>query len=164
MISPSTTLSAAGEHYVMCQLLRRGLIAALAPAGVPHTDIILTDDIGDMMSAIQVKARVDKGSDGGWHMQRKHEDIQSDRLFYAFVDFGADLFSQTTAFIVPSRVVAMVIKRSHSTWLAQRGKRGQVRNDSNMRRFLPNYDLKGLNIGHGDGWLDQYKEAWKLIE
>ena len=32
-IAPSTTiLGAAGEHYVMCQLLRRGLIAALAPA------------------------------------------------------------------------------------------------------------------------------------
>ena len=49
MVSRSTVLGAAGEHYVMCQLLRRGLIAALAPVGVPNTDIIVTDDIGDLL-------------------------------------------------------------------------------------------------------------------
>ncbi len=43
MASNSTILGAAGEHYVMCQLLRRDLIAALAPTGVPNADIIVTD-------------------------------------------------------------------------------------------------------------------------
>ena len=69
MVSPSTVLGSAGEHYVMCQLLRRGLIAALAPVGVPNCDIVVTDDIGDRLCAIQVKARMEKGSDGGWHMR-----------------------------------------------------------------------------------------------
>ena len=36
MVAASTVLGAAGEHCVMCQLLRRGLIAALAPVGVPN--------------------------------------------------------------------------------------------------------------------------------
>jgi hypothetical protein len=93
VISNSTVLGAAGEHYVMCQLLRRGLIAALAPVGVPNTDIVVTDDIGDRMCAVQVKTRVEKGSDGGWHMSVKHESVQSDTLFYAFVDFGKDLIA-----------------------------------------------------------------------
>jgi hypothetical protein len=34
-VSPSSLLGAAGEHYVMSQLLRRGFIAALARVGVP---------------------------------------------------------------------------------------------------------------------------------
>jgi hypothetical protein len=38
--------------------------------------------------SIQVKTRRDIGSDGGWHMKGKHENIKSDRLFYCFVDFG----------------------------------------------------------------------------
>ena len=79
-------LGAAGEHYVMCQFLRRGLIAALAPVGVPNADLIVTDDIGEKLCAIQVKTRVDKGSDGGWHMSKKHEDIVSENLLYGCVD------------------------------------------------------------------------------
>ena len=68
MVSNTTLLGAADEHFIMCQLLRRGLIAALAPAGVPNCDIVVTDQIGDRLCAIQVKTRIEKGSDGGWHM------------------------------------------------------------------------------------------------
>jgi hypothetical protein len=84
--SNSTILGAAGEHYVMCQLLRRGLIAALAPTGVPHADIIVTDQSGDQLCAIQVKVRRDIGRDGGWHMKAKHEEIVWPKLFYCFVE------------------------------------------------------------------------------
>lgn len=51
-MSHSSLLGAAGEHYVMSQLLRRGFIAALAPVGVPSADIVVTDDIGDRVCAI----------------------------------------------------------------------------------------------------------------
>lgn len=54
----------------MSQLLRRGLIAALAPAGVPNCDIIVTDDVGERLCAVQVKTRNSTGADGGWHMSR----------------------------------------------------------------------------------------------
>ena len=57
------------------------MIAALAPAGVPNADIVVTDQIGDRLCAIQVKARTDKGSDGGWHMKPKHEELSSPNLF-----------------------------------------------------------------------------------
>src|SRR5258708_5112034 len=59
----SSILGAAGEHYIMCQLLRRGRIAALAPAGVPNTDLVVTDKIGDKLCAVQVKVRREIGSD-----------------------------------------------------------------------------------------------------
>jgi hypothetical protein len=81
----STILGAAGEHYVMCQLLRRNMIAALAPAGVPNSDIVVTDKLGDRLCAVQVKVRRDLGSDGGWHMGQKHETLISPNLFYCFV-------------------------------------------------------------------------------
>jgi hypothetical protein len=87
--SNSTTLGAAGEHYVMCQLLRRNKIAALAPTGVPDADVIVSDRVGSILAAVQVKARREKGNDGGWHMKAKHEKISRDLLFYCFVDFGS---------------------------------------------------------------------------
>ncbi len=52
MVSKSSLFGAAGEHFVMCQLIRRGFVAALALAGVPNADIIVSEDLGHRLSAI----------------------------------------------------------------------------------------------------------------
>ncbi|MBN9219235.1 MAG: hypothetical protein J0I79_14885 [Mesorhizobium sp.] len=163
MVSASSVLGAAGEHYVMCQLLRRGLIAALAPVGVPNCDIVVSDDVGDRLCAIQVKTRNAKGSDGGWHMRRKHEGIKTPTLFYAFVDFGIGIAAQPICYVVPSLTVADVISRSHQAWLATPGVKGQQRKDTDFRRFLPDYDRMGIRIGCGRDWLEPFQEGWGIL-
>lgn len=160
----TTIFGAAGEHYVMCQLLRQNLIAALAPAGVPNADIIVTDKLGSRLCAVQVKVRSERGSDGGWHMGQKHESIVSDSLFYCFVDFGRSISDQPKCWIVPSEVVARVVAISHKSWLAAPGQGGRQRNDSKMRRFLPSYEKLGLGDEFKSGWLDTYKEKWDLLK
>jgi hypothetical protein len=162
MVSPTTVLGSAGEHYVMCQLLRRGLIAALAPAGVPNADIIVSDDIGDRLCAIQVKTRREIGSDGGWHMSVKHETIVSPTLFYCFVNFGKE-YDHPICHVVPSAVVADTLARANKEWLATPGKNGKQRVGSDLRRFLPDYDKVGVKIGCGPGWLAPYHENWDVI-
>ncbi len=163
--SDTAQLGAAGEYYVMSQLLRRGFIAALAPRGVPDADIIVSNQAGDQLFSIQVKTRRDIGADGGWHMKKKHEDIRRDRLFYCFVDFGKSLSDPASVHIVPSAAVATVLAESHQQWLNSPGKRGHVRKDGVMRRFRPSY---GNLFGASDtryqrGWLDQYRDAWSLL-
>src|SRR5215468_7643730 len=106
-IKESTILAAAGEYYVLSRLCLAGYIAALAPKGVPNTDIVITDVNGSRLFAVQVKSRLEKGQDKGWHMKKKHEQIVSDFLFYCFVDFGAGLSSAPATFVVPSKVVAV---------------------------------------------------------
>lgn len=162
MASDSTILGAAGEHYAMCQLLRRGMIAALAPVGVPNADIVVTDQIGDRLCALQVKARREIGSDGGWHMKPKHEELSSPSLFYCFVDFRASLTDQPKCWLVPSAVVAQALHATHQAWLAMPGKKGQPHKDSNVRRLLPHY--KVLESKYPLGWLDKYHEAWSLLD
>lgn len=164
MPSKSTLLGAAGEHYVMCQLLRHGFIAALAPVGVPNADIVVTDEIGDRLCAIQVKTRNDKGSDGGWHMKKKHEGIFSNSLLYCFLDFGKDTLQKPKAWIIPSKIVAAVLTQSHENWLNTPGQKGQARKDGEMRRFLPDYSKHGLERSHGLGWLDEYSESWDILK
>jgi hypothetical protein len=163
MVSASSLLGAAGEHFVMCQLLRRGFIAALAPVGVPNCDIVVTDDIGEKLCAIQVKTRRDLGSDGGWHMGKKHEQLRSALLFYCFVDFGKAPEAVPVAFVVPAGVVGETLEQTHQAWLAQPGKSGKARNDSDFRRFLPDYGHVGL-LHLGAGWLEAYREAWDLLQ
>jgi hypothetical protein len=158
MVSASSLLGAAGEHFVMCELLRRGFIAALAPAGVPNCDIVVTDDIGDRLFAIQVKTRRALGSDGGWHMGKKHESLVSPTLFYCFLDFGKSPDDHPLSFVVPAAVVAETLAVSHQAWLARPGARGQQRKDGDFRRFLPSYTHVGLD-GHSAGWLDRYRDG-----
>ena len=125
MTSQSSLLGAAGEHFVMSELLRRGFIAALAPQGVPNTDIVVTDLEGHRLCSIQVKTRRHLGSDGGWHMKSKHEKILGDSLFYCFVDFGKTTSDRPQLFILPSATIAEILKQTHIYWLNKPGKKGQ---------------------------------------
>jgi hypothetical protein len=165
MPSQSTLLGAAGEHYVLSQLLRRNYIAAIAPQGVPNTDIGITDIRAKRLFAIQVKSRRDIGSDKGWHMKAKHEEIRSDFIFYCFVDFGSGLDSKTFTYVVPSAIAADALRESHSTWLKTPGMKNQPHKDSDVRRFRPDYtNIFGPNHPkYGPGWLSKYLEAWDLF-
>jgi len=165
MASQTTLLGAAGEHYVMAQLLRRNYIAALAPAGVPNADIVVTDLDGQRLSAVQVKSKRAIGSDGGWHMSAKHEKIISDHLFYCFVNFGKQETDVPQSFIIPSTVVAETLRRSHVQWLANPGQKGQPHKEHDMRRLMPDYArvfTSGENP-YPEGWMDKYRDAWELL-
>ena len=156
----TTILGAAAEHYVMCQLLRRGRIAALAPAGVPDADIIVSNRLGSSLAAVQVKARRGVGN-GGWVLNKRHEDIRRALLFYAFVDLGREPTDTPQCWVVPSAIVAEVIKENHIAWLAAPGRNGQAHRDTEMRSLMHDYSRRGL--GRARGWLDPYREAWHLV-
>ena len=166
MASQSTLLGAAGEHYVMSELLRRGYIAALAPQGVPNADIVVTDLEGARLCSIQVKARRDIGSDGGWHMNAKHEAARADRLFYCFVDFGKSPSDHPIVHVLPSALVSEVLQRSHRKWLATPGKNGQAHKDGSMRRLMPDYPriFGATDNPYPKGWLDSYRDGWHLLK
>jgi len=163
MVSATTLTGAAGEHFVMSQLLRRGFIAALAPVGVPNCDIIVTDDIGDRLCAIQVKTRNNTGADGGWHMSKKHESLVAPTLFYCFVDFAIGTDEAPFTYVVPAPVVAKALAECHQAWLLQPGKKGQQRKDNDMRRLLPGYDHLEIDE-YCLGWLEPYWEAWQILK
>jgi hypothetical protein len=158
----STMLGAAGEHYVMSQLLRQNKIAALAPAGVPDADIIVSDRVGSVLSAVQVKSRREAGTDGGWHMKAKHEEIARDLLFYCFVDFGKSVADMPRCWVIPSAVVATVLKETHKAWLDTPGLNGRPHQPTEMRRLLPDFARRG-RPKYSLGWLTRYLGAWKLI-
>lgn len=149
----TTLTGAAGEHLVLSRLLQRGIVAAQAPEGVRKVDILVNFLEGGTPCFLQVKSR-QFGSDGGWHMQVKHESIKDENLFYCFVDFEP---AQPTVHVIPSSVVADVISKDHQIWLDTPGRTGQAHNDTPIRRVKPN------SLGLGNGWMPKYLEAWELL-
>lgn len=149
----------------MSEMLRRGYIAALAPAGVPSADIVVTNLEGSKLCSLQVKTRRDIGSDGGWHMKAKHEDIRSPQLFYCFVDFGKTVEARPAIYVLPSSIIAEVLFKAHRKWLATPGKKGRPRKDSVMRRLTPDYTriFGNEDNPYPKGWLDQYRDAWYIL-
>ena len=148
----------AGEHYVLYQLYRRGFLASLAPPGTPEVDVLVLSTDGERVAAtIQVKTRT-RGGEGGWQLNVKHESIADDRLLYAFVDMEPE---HPVTFIVPNGVVARTVKASHAIWLATPGRHGQAHNDSKMRNLRPSYPYPVP--GCEPGWLQPYRETWKLL-
>jgi hypothetical protein len=166
LVSTSSLIGVAGEHYVLSELLRRGYIASLAPQGVPTMDVVVADTNGAELCAIQVKSRQHKGRDRGWHMRRKHETMLGARLFYAFVDFGETHLYRPNVYVLPSEKVAEVLSVTHAAWLANPGQHGQQRKDTELRRLLPDYEYAfrpGPNT-YPEGWLQPYLNAWHLLE
>jgi hypothetical protein len=147
----------AGEHYVLFRLHQQGLLASLSPEGSPTVDVLVLSPDETVIASLQVKTRT-YGRDRGWHMRKKHESIVKPRYFYAFVDLEPD---QPVTYIVPSRVVADVLRKSHQAWLAAPGARGQRRNDNEMRRIQPEYPDEFE--GYVPNWLDEWRERWDLL-
>ncbi|MEQ8251476.1 MAG: hypothetical protein RIB41_09585 [Oceanibaculum nanhaiense] len=159
----SSLIGAAGEYYVMSELLRRGMIAALAPLGVPNCDILITDRGGRKFCAIQVKTRGSDSRDKGWHMNKEHEKITGSMFFYCFVDFVHNGSLLPIAYIIPARVVAKNLTECYRAWLGQPGKNGRQRNDNNFRRFLPDNSHLGIEK-YNAGWLEEHKNAWHVLQ
>jgi len=157
-MAPQTNLiAAAGEHYVLCELLRRGHIAGLAPTGAPKADIVVTDAECARLCSIQVKTSRGGRRDKGWHMNAKHEDIREPRLFYCFVDFQNSNELRPLLYVMPSDVVAGAVHKAHQEWLSKRGKNDHVRKDSSFRRLLTDYSrtFEAHENPYPAGWMDQ---------
>lgn len=147
----------AGEHFVLYKLHMEGMLASLAPNNAPSVDILVLNEDETIAASIQVKTRT-YGADGGWHMKSKHEKLARPNLFYVFVDFEPEV---PAAFVVPSAVVAAVVRESHASWLATPGRKGRTHKDGDLRRILPRYKTP-VTLAR-DGWLEPYKNNWAQL-
>ena len=155
---PTSLVGAAGEHFVMFQLYRRGLMVGQPPQGVPDVDLLVLDESAKVLTNLQVKTRT-KGADGGWHMKVKHEHLVSDRLWYVFVDMELE---SPVSYIIPSKVVAQAVSRAHAIWLASPGKNGKAHQQTDMRRIRPTYPFDVPDFP--PGWMDQFRENWDALK
>lgn len=144
-------LGPAGEHLVMSELLLLGHTPALTPPGIRGVDIIVATAECTPLATVQVKSC---SGNGGWRMSPGHETAHAG-LFFAFVDFGR---RPAEVFVVPSEVIATLVRRSHDTWLRLNPARGE----NNIRKVQRRY---GFPVeGFGDDWIERYRDAWHQLD
>ena len=152
-------IGAAGEHLVLSRLLARDLLASQAPRGTRKADILVNPLDGGRPLLIQVKTRTGKPGVLSWAMTGKSELISEKDLFYCFVNL--DLINPSV-YVIPSKLVAQVIKDTHEEWLSTPGKNGQAHNDNDMRRLMNDYGKNFKSVKAG--WMEKYLEAWELLK
>lgn len=89
----------------------------------------------------------------------KNEKFADENFFYCFVDLG---LQNSKIYVVPSKRVSQILTESHSKWLSSPGKKGQVRNDSKMRKLRLDYSNLSLDSADGN-WIEEYLENWGVF-
>lgn len=126
----------AGEYYVAAELSRRGYLAAITLRNSDGVDILISNIDGDKLFSIQVKSTQNKRK---WILSKKVEIEYSEKKYFVFVNIPADINLSPEYIIVHSKVLADNIYNGHKSWLAEPGRNGKKRNDSNVRQFDPRY-------------------------
>lgn len=142
----ATLVGVAGEYFVAAELSLRGMLATITLRNSRGIDVIASNADASKTVSIQVKAN--KSGKPSWILSQKSEFFVADNHFYVFVALKP-LGERPDYFIVPSRVVAEYISRTHADWLSGTKLDGTPRKDSSMRVFK--------DIDH------KYKERWEVI-
>lgn len=135
-----------GEYFVAGELERRGFTVAVPMSNVKDFDILAINRITYEQFAIQVKTTGYKQKK--WTLSQKNESLVGDNIVYVFVSLNE--LDTPEYHIVPSKIVAETISREHSNWLHTPGKKGQQRNDTNIRNFFDKNDI--------------YLDRWDLLD
>lgn len=150
-----TLVGNAGEHYVMAELLRRGVIAALAPRNAPGFDILAAK----AEKTIRIRVKTKSEESGGWQWVAKRDGTLFRFLgpkddFTVLVDL-ANITRDLAFYVLPTFVLNEWLVAEFEAWKATPGKRGQPHN--------PNNTLRHFGAAAHAPQLQQYRDAWDLL-
>jgi hypothetical protein len=155
MKSNKALVGIAGAHFVAAELAQQGYVATLTSRNTEGIDVLASNHEGSKTVSIQVKTsgpEQRKSFSRSWILGSKHENIFSDNLFYVFVDLKTGN-EKPDFYVVPSRVVADYVKKSHADWLKQLSKKGKKHKDNPMRLFEINDESQ----------VSQYLNRWEKL-
>lgn len=131
-----TTIGNAGEYLVVGELLRRRVIAALAPRNSPGFDVLATDGVKSLN--IRVKTKTKAANSWVWICKKDGTLFTNLRNELDFT-IAVDLKDEQTSpdyYVIPTTELDTELKRIFNLWLNSPPKRGKPRNPKNpMRRI-----------------------------
>jgi hypothetical protein len=145
----------AGEYYVVAELLKRGVIAALAPRNTPAFDILATRE--NRTVRIRVKTKSEQYPDWQWVTKKDGTIFRStgqEGDYTVLVDLAMDT-KDLNFFVVPTPVIDQWLKRDYQTWVETPGRHGRPHDPTNKKRNLSQTE-------HAKD-LAQYLGNWDLL-
>ena len=131
-----TLIGNAGEYYVIAELLKRGVVAALAPRNAPDFDILATKD--GQMVCLRVKTKSEEWGFWQWNARDDgtvFKNIRTKGDFVVLVDLSKET-KNMQYFIAATHDLAEWLEADFHEWLAEPGKRGKPHSEQNKKRHL----------------------------
>ncbi|HVO43340.1 MAG TPA: hypothetical protein VMT34_11985 [Aggregatilineales bacterium] len=154
-----TLIGNAGEYFVVAELLKRGIVAALAPRNTPAFDILATNFRVVPQKTVQIRVTTKSGQYDSWRWSTRIDGVIFPRLesagdFTILVNLTDDT-KHMDYFVLQTHVLNQWIIDDFEWWLAQPGKKGQPHSRENRLRALyyRSYEQK----------LEQYRNNWGIL-
>ena len=131
-----TLIGNAGEYFVVAELLKRGVIAALAPRNAPAFDILATNQ--EKTVRIRVKTKTEAYDVWQWSVKKDgsiFRHLQSGDDFTVLVNLTNET-KDMKYFILPTSVVNDWLVADFKKWLSAPGKNGRPHASDNPKRNL----------------------------
>jgi hypothetical protein len=147
----------AGEYYVVAELLKRGVIAALAPRNTPAFDILATR--ANQTVRIRVKTKSNEYPDWQYVVKKDgtiFRSIADTEDFTVLVNLALDN-EDLRFYVVPTLVVDAWLQADFNKWLAAPGKFGRPHDPTNTKRHLS----EKVHIEELLNYLGSWDSLWK---
>jgi len=147
----------AGEYYVVAELLKRGVVAALAPRNTPSFDILATKEKRSIR--IRVKTKSAEYSVWQWAI-KKDGSIFRDLSEHGDVTVLVDLAWETKDlkfYIIPTYKIDAWLKRGFEKWVSTPGRNNKPRSQTNPKRNL-NQKAYAQVLSE---YLNQWEKLWE---
>ena len=146
----------AGEYYVMAELLKRGVVAALAPRNAPAFDILATR--GKRTVKIRVKTKSQQYRVWQWVVKKDgsiFRDLSQDDDFTVLVDLAEET-KDLKFYVVPTYRIDMWLNLDYERWLRTPGKNDRPHDSSNKKRHL-NKETHSQELSE---YMNQWDKLW----
>lgn len=150
-----TLIGNAGEYYVMAELLKRGIVAALAPRNAPAFDILATKK--GQTVRIRVKTKSEGYEVWQWSV-KKDGSIFGQPPEKGDFTVLVNLTSRTQNlefFIIPTYLINQWLVAIFCKWRDTPGKKGRQRSETNPKR--------NLNRRQFAEQIEKYLDAWDIL-
>lgn len=150
-----TLIGNAGEYYVVGELLKRGVIAALAPRNAPAFDILAMKE--NKTVQIRVKTKTEAYDIWQWSVKKDgtiFRELADLNDFTVLVNLTDD-HHLMEYFIVPTGLLDSWLNQDFQNWLIMPGKMGQAHNPTNPKRNLSYQEYREQ--------LESYRNHWELL-
>ena len=150
-------IGTAGEYYVVAELLKRGIVAALTHRNTPSFDILGTRE--NRPVRIRVKTKSQEYSD--WQFNKKKDgsifrDLSKKGDFTVLVDLAMET-KDLKFYVVPTHRIDAWLKEDFKKWVKTPGRNNRPHDPTSRKRNLSQKKCaQKLNR-----YLNQWEKLWK---
>lgn len=126
----------AGEYYVVAELLKWGIVAALAPRNAPAFDILATKD----SRTVKIRVKTKSQEYPAWQWAAKKDgsifrNLSKDGDFTVLVHLAMET-KDLKFYILSTYQINEWLEKDYQKWVDTPGKHGQPHDPANKKRLL----------------------------